>query len=264
MFPKELKPTLPANTPNSLKPEAMTERKLTEEQIEDLFAFCEEQDVKYYDVQIELVDHLASAIEQKWLEKPTLSYSKALWIVFDRFGLSGFRKIRRAKEKELRRKYLRLQWKHIAEFFRLPKIILTIFFSLIFFTILRATTNNLMLGLIFIGLLWPSYLIYKIYIYPRKYRLEVTDGMSFLMVEHQETLHRSFTQLAYLPINVLTFFSLSGKHFDYSTIGNNPVFEFVMSFLIVFFLIILIVVLFYIPQRIKDDFTQEFPQFVKS
>ena len=242
----------------------MSERKLTAEQIEDLFAFCEEQDVKYYDVQIELVDHLASAIEQKWLEKPTRSYSNALWLVFDQFGLSGFRKIRRAKEKELRRKYFRLQWKHIAEFFRLPKIILTIFLSLVFFTILRATTNNLILGLIFIGLLWPAYLIYKFYIYPKKYRLEVADGMFFLMVEHQKTLHRSFAQLAYLPINAFTFFSLSGKHFDYSRIGNNPIFEFMMSFLIVFFLIILAVVLFYIPQRIKEDFTREFPQFVKS
>jgi hypothetical protein len=242
----------------------MEARKLSLEQIEDLYAFCNEQDVPYYDVQIELVDHLANAIEQKWKENPSLSYDKALWAVFDQFGISGFRKIRRAKEKELRKKYFRLQWKHIAEFFCLPKIILTISLSLIFFTILRATANNLIFGLVFIGLLWPCYLIYKIYIYPRKYRLEVTDGMSFLMVEHQKTLHRSFTQLAYLPINVFTFFSLSGKHFDYSTIGNNAIFEFFMSFLIVFFLIILIVVLFYIPQRIKADFTREFPQFVKS
>lgn len=242
----------------------MTERKLTPEQIEDLFAFCEEQDVKYYDVQIELVDHLASAIEQKWLEKPALSYDKALWSVFDQFGLSGFRKIRRAKEKELRRKYFRLQLNYIAEYFRLPKIILTIFLSLIFFTVLRATTNNLILGLIFIGLIWPAYLIYKLYFYPRKYRIETAEGMSFLMVEHQKTLHQSFTQLAYLPINVFTFFGLSGKHFDYSVIGNNPYFELGMSFLIVTFLIILAVVLFAIPQRIKEDFTREFPQFVKS
>lgn len=39
-------------------------KQLTEEQIADLFLFCEENGVRYYEVQIELVDHLASAIEQ--------------------------------------------------------------------------------------------------------------------------------------------------------------------------------------------------------
>lgn len=242
----------------------MEPRKLTSGEIDELFVFCRKHNVPHYDLQIELVDHIANSIELNWDQNPSLPFNEALKQAYQSFGVGGFSAICDTKEKYLRKKYRKLQWRYIAEFFRLPKIILTIFLSLMFFTILRATTNNLILGLIFIGLLWPSYLIYKIYIYPRKYRLEVTDGMHFLMVEHQETLHRSFTQLAYLPINVFTFFSLSGKHFDYSTIGNNAIFEFFMSFLIVFFLIILIVVLFYIPQRIKDDFTQEFPQFVKA
>mgnify|MGYP000193300158 CR=1 FL=1 len=38
---------------------------ITEVQYESLFAFCRKHYVQYYDVQVELVDHLAEAIEEK-------------------------------------------------------------------------------------------------------------------------------------------------------------------------------------------------------
>ena len=38
---------------------------LTDEQIAALFAFCEKHLVRHYDLQVELVDHLANAIETK-------------------------------------------------------------------------------------------------------------------------------------------------------------------------------------------------------
>ena len=40
-------------------------KKLTEAQIDELFSFCKRKGVKHYDLQIELVDHLASSIEQR-------------------------------------------------------------------------------------------------------------------------------------------------------------------------------------------------------
>ncbi|MFA9390600.1 MAG: hypothetical protein ACERKD_12380 [Prolixibacteraceae bacterium] len=43
----------------------MKRKKITELQIQDLFTFCEENGVSHYELQIELVDHLANAIEQK-------------------------------------------------------------------------------------------------------------------------------------------------------------------------------------------------------
>jgi len=41
----------------------MNEWKLTPEQIEELFAFCSKRNVKEYEIQAELVDHMASSIE---------------------------------------------------------------------------------------------------------------------------------------------------------------------------------------------------------
>lgn len=39
---------------------------LTPDQINTLYAFVEGNDVKYYDLQIELANHLATEIEQQW------------------------------------------------------------------------------------------------------------------------------------------------------------------------------------------------------
>ena len=43
--------------------------KLTNQQIEQLFTFTRQHYVEYYDLQSELVDHLANAIEEQWKEK---------------------------------------------------------------------------------------------------------------------------------------------------------------------------------------------------
>ena len=44
--------------------------KLTETQIENLYKFTRQHYVYHYDVQTELVDHLANDIEEIWLETP--------------------------------------------------------------------------------------------------------------------------------------------------------------------------------------------------
>jgi len=51
--------------------------KLTSQQIQQLYKFTRQHYVEYYDVQTELVDHLANDIEQIWKEQPNLSFEKA-------------------------------------------------------------------------------------------------------------------------------------------------------------------------------------------
>lgn len=56
--------------------------KLSLEQIERLYQFTRQHYVEYYDLQTELVDHLANAIESQWLENPKLSFEQALQVEF--------------------------------------------------------------------------------------------------------------------------------------------------------------------------------------
>jgi hypothetical protein len=50
--------------------------KLTAEQIDHVFTFTRQHYVEWYDLQSELVDHLANAIETQWQENPKLSFNK--------------------------------------------------------------------------------------------------------------------------------------------------------------------------------------------
>lgn len=239
-------------------------KKISPRQIEDLFVFCREHYVYHYDLQLELVDHLASAIEQKWEESPRLTYNEALWEVFGKFGIYGFAKVRKAKEKALRKKYLRLQWKYICEFLKMPKIILFITIALFFYTVLRVTTNNYQISLVFMAATFIYSVYCRKYLYPRNYELKITNGMTFALTEYQKTFYRAVTNVVYLPMNVFTVLAIWRKHYNISDFANNIYFEIGMSLILTFFIITLTAVLIYIPKRIKEDFAFEYPQFVKT
>ena len=51
--------------------------KLTDTQIQDLYTFTRKHYVEYYDVQTELVDHLANDIEATWKENPEVIFRKS-------------------------------------------------------------------------------------------------------------------------------------------------------------------------------------------
>ncbi len=57
-------------------------RKITEQEINQIFYFTKKHYVEFYDVQVELVDHLANAIEDQWKENSNISFEDALQIEF--------------------------------------------------------------------------------------------------------------------------------------------------------------------------------------
>lgn len=94
-------------------------KKVSAEEIEKLFEFTKEHYVEYYDLQIELVDHLACSIEEKWEKDNTISFEKALKDVFDKFGIFGFSELVDERRKKIERKYFRLikkcYWEHLQK-----------------------------------------------------------------------------------------------------------------------------------------------------
>ena len=265
----------------------MTERKITPEQIDNLFELCEFHNVHYYDVQIELVDHIASAIEALWETNPELSFEEALFQVGEQFGVepfshssydsilpsitglhfsgkSGFEAIKNAKEKELRMKYDRLQWKYIGEFFKLPKIILTLAITFALFYVFKLSNNEIVISYFIQGFFILSFAVYLIFIYPKKFRLQIVDGKSFLLYDHFKTIRRGAIGSGLASINIIPLLTkFNHIKFDFSFLGFYSL-ELFSAFLITFFGIMIVTLYVYTPQRIKADFTREFPQFVKS
>ncbi len=74
-------------------------KKLSATHIEQLYAFTRAHFVDYYDVQTELVDHLANGIEAQWAANPDLDFEQALDIEFKKFGVFGFLEVVEEREK---------------------------------------------------------------------------------------------------------------------------------------------------------------------
>ncbi len=100
--------------------------KLSKSQIDQLFNFTRQHYLEWYDLQSELVDHLANAIETEWEQNSKLTFDEVLNNEFRKFGVFGFMDVVEERQKFLNKKYSRLIWKYYKEFFRLPKIILTL------------------------------------------------------------------------------------------------------------------------------------------
>ena len=111
---------------------------LSNEEIDRLNQFCEKHRVAYYDVRLELVDHLASSIEEMMGKAPRLSFDQALEKIYKQFGYRGFTGVVEAKEEEMSRAYTRQARGILLSYFTLPKVAFTVMlasglFSLQFF-----------------------------------------------------------------------------------------------------------------------------------
>lgn len=97
---------------------------LSTEQVQTLFSFTEKKGVPWYDLQVELVDHLACRIEEKMEADKSLQFGAVLEKAYKEFGLFGFGKIVQEKQSRLQRAARKLWWKELREFFTWPRIAL--------------------------------------------------------------------------------------------------------------------------------------------
>ena len=125
---------------------------LSEKQIQSLFTFCEKHFVKYYDVQVELVDHLANAIELEMQNDPKLSFEKALEKVHQSFGVMGFAPLVAEKQVAAEKQSKKLFWQLLKAQFGWPKILMLFVLAAIMFTVFsfNAFLMNWSFGLIIV------------------------------------------------------------------------------------------------------------------
>ena len=133
---------------------------LTDQQIEQLFAFTRRKYVRYYDLQVELVDHLATSIEEEMDANPQLGFEHALQKVYNRFGIFGFAKVVQERESSLLKYNRKIWWDIFKSFFTIPRITLT---GVVYFTTVLSTQVIPADALcIFIFIAWLSFTIYNV------------------------------------------------------------------------------------------------------
>lgn len=106
---------------------------LTEKQIDELFRFCEKKFVRHYDLQVELVDHLAERVEEEMAADGKLNFEEALQKVYKGFGIFGFAHIVQDRAAMLEKKNRKLWWSGVKSFFVLPRLLLTLSLALLFY-----------------------------------------------------------------------------------------------------------------------------------
>ena len=99
-------------------------RKTTSEEIEQLYQFTRQHYVEFYDVQTELVDHLASSMEENWEKEPELSFEENLQREFKKFGVFGFMDVVDMKIRVMEKRYFRLIGKEMKSQLQHPKVLL--------------------------------------------------------------------------------------------------------------------------------------------
>lgn len=107
-------------------------KELTKEEIEKVFEFYKIRNLRYYDLQIEVVDHFASTIEVNWETYPSeWSFEQKIASVYDDLGFKGFRSMMRGKSKMVFRNAYKSAFEYVKRAIKIPQIFLTI--ALIYF-----------------------------------------------------------------------------------------------------------------------------------
>lgn len=232
-------------------------RTLTQKETEELFNLCEKYGVVFYDVQIEVVDHLASLIEKEWEETPEIDFQQGLKKAVSSFGTSNFTKITREKEKEVNRKYNLLLWNYFIEFYKWPKLLITLVFTIGLFLLFQVANHTKTILLIYSGLVLVGFAFYLFRVFP-KFRVANKPGKLFLLSAKQSQLMSIIIILLQLPLLTNNIF----KWLDIESINN--IFILVgISFLMVFLTILLYVNTFFLSKKISEHFKQQFPEFAK-
>ncbi|NRT14426.1 hypothetical protein HNP99_000766 [Flavobacterium sp. 28A] len=96
--------------------------KLTNQQIEYVENYIISKDIKWYELQVELTDHMINSMEEFWAEDPELTFHQVKYYAEEKFGKNGFKAIEEERTHILRKEYRRVQWKMIADYLKFPKI----------------------------------------------------------------------------------------------------------------------------------------------
>jgi hypothetical protein len=223
--------------------------KLNPSQIERLYTFTRQHYVEYYDLQTELVDHLANAIETEWQENPKLTFEEILQKEFKKFGVFGFMDVVEKRQAALNKKYNGIIWKHFKVFFTIPKIIFTFTLVGFIYMLLKASTHKSDIALVAFGIIILSFWFFIIYVSNKK--SNSTTKKKWLLKEI--ILGRSsICGMIYLPIQII---------FRSDKLMEHSIGVFGVSFLLVSLVLIEYIMVIEIPKKAEEYLKQTYPEY---
>ncbi len=223
---------------------------LSQNQIQDLYQFTRKHFVEWYDLQTELVDHLANDIETILQENPHLSFKEARDKAFKKFGVFGFMDIVEQKTKQLNKKYWKLVLHELKLFFTIPKkaISLSLMFGLYTLLYHFKINRNVFLTLLLLLSIFPLYYVYK---YRKELNKKVKKtGKKYLFEEYIFNLG-GMVGIVQLPFQL--FLNIKNIH--------HPKVAFWTSIFMVIYGLLMYIVTFILPKKIPEIIAKEHPEY---
>jgi len=232
----------------------MKEAKLTEAQIDQLYSFTRKHFVEWYDLQSELVDHLANGIEAMWVENLKLSFEQVLNLEYRKFGVFGFSDVVEKRKIALNKKYTMLFLGLFKGFFKLPTVIATVSIVFIVFYTLRYIRYAEQIFLtVFAAITILIYL--KLFTNNRKRKQIKTTERRWLF-EDVIYNYGNFAGLLMIPVQLLI--NLSNLN---TTFFQSPLLLFISCFLLVSYALAAYIILFFIPSKAEIFLNKVYPEY---
>lgn len=226
---------------------------VSSDQIKQLYDFTRSHFVEYYDLQTELVDHLANAIEQQWIQNPQLSFDQALKIEFSKFGVFGFMDVVAAREAAMRKKYDRIIFSIFKQFFQIPNILLIIAAFAVVFLVIKLVPNAWIGIVILYGIF---IIIVPVKAYHRR-RLASKKGEKTWLFKTIINSYGSSSILFMIFFYGIFHTSRFLPDLDYT----NNLTTTVLSAVVVAFGVFSYIVLHYIPSKAESYLDEVYPEF---
>jgi len=230
--------------------------KVNESQIAELYAFTRKHYVEHYDLQTELVDHLAMAIEKQWAKNEHISFDKALQIEFKKFGVFGFMEVVEERQKALSKKYSKLIWKHLKEYFKLPKIILLLILTVVLYYLIELAIVDRLVLTILLALSLLAYVVDAV-IHVKRNKAKKNNGEKKWMFEEIIRSYGSGLWLFFVPVQGINILNSTDVEFAV----KSPVFIAVFSFVFILLLMVSYIIQFEIPKKAEHYLEETYPEY---
>ena len=228
--------------------------KLTNIQIQELYKFTRKHFVEHYDVQTELVDHLANDIENIWEEHPKLSFQDAQDKSFKKFGIFGFMDVVEKKQSQMTKKYFKIILRFVKEWFRLPKIVLTLALILGFYKLQDVESSYIIYVVVFFIIIGAQ--LVGIFINSRKLKKKYIESGKKWMFEDIISIN-GLGNTALLIFYVFDFpFRTSG---DFLLMGEFR--KFLSAFLITLVVLLGYITLVVVPKKAQQLLEEMYPEY---
>lgn len=231
---------------------------VTSENVKRLYQFTRQHYVEYFDLQSELVDHLANAIEEEWQNNPEEDFEEVLLREFKKFGVFGFSDIVSQRKKSMKRKYRKLVIEQFYRFINFPKTLL--FLSTVFCLYLLVENVDLshwiyLGGLLFI-LGWSMVSVIKI---ERRYKKRVEEsGRKWLLEKY---IYSVGSNAQFLNLIIQFYIFIYNMNINAHTFKLNSIIVFLLCFVALMFMVICYISVYYLPKYAERYLTKVYPEY---